>query len=609
MRFKVIKYLYFVMVIFILIRLGFWQIVMADELAARGENQRILTKEVVAPRGTIKFSDGSILASSQPTYLLYAEPKVINQKYPVNEEFKLNQEYKKDFSKKVANILWEDRIKYEIILSRGGKTATNEAELEAEKKEEEQKLEELEKGIFEKLNRDLYWISLGKSVSYKIKKRLEELELTGLGFDESSGRFYPEGSSSAHLLGFIGSDIYGFDTGYFGLEGFYNGELKGRRGVMTAEKDALGLPILIGKYDDTKPKEGKTLVLNIDRTVQNIAEEKLKSGVEKYGAKGGSVLVMDPSDGRILAMASLPSYDPEWAGYYPKENYSNPVTADSYEPGSTFKVLVMAAGITEKLIKPDTICDICAGPLKIADYTIRTWNNKYQENATMTDVIIHSDNTGMVFVGRKLGIDKMYEYLKKFGFGSLTGVDLQDEQSPSLRDKKEWREIDLATSSFGQGISVTPIQLVRAVAAIANGGKLFEPHVVSEIIDEHGIFKIKPRQLEQPISEDAANQVKEMMVQAVDKGEAQFYKKRAGIINFKIAGKTGTAQIPVAGHYDPTKTIASFVGFAPADDPRFVMLVRYVQPSSSIYGADTAAPTFFEIAKELFMYYGIPPSG
>ncbi len=267
----------------------------------------------------------------------------------------------------------------------------------------------------------------------------------------------------------------------------------------------------------------------------------------------------------------------------------------------------MAAGINEGLVTPETRCDICNAPLPVSNYVIKTWNNQYMDNPTMTDVIIHSDNTGMVFVARKLGQDKMFDYIKKFGFGDVTGVDLQDEQSPDLRPLKDWKEIDLATSSFGQGISVTELQLVRAISSIANGGKLFEPHVVDTISDGKETYVVQPRIVGEPLKEETTKQVVQMMVDAVDKGEAQFYKKRAGVENYKIAGKTGTAQIAVAGHYDATKTIASFVGFAPADNPKFVMLVRYDQPTASIYGAETAAPTFFEIARDLFTYYGIAP--
>lgn len=610
MRLKVIRIIFFLTLFFVVMRLGYWQVIRADDLSAKGESQRLQTKQVLAKRGTVFFSDNSILASIQPAFLVYAQPKEINIKLEakrgpstlLSPESKgdiaseINR-YKQNYAQKVAEIFWEDDRKH----------STDSGQI-IEEKERVEQIDALKMGIFDKLSQNLYWISLGRKVNLEVKQKLESLNLIGLGFQDSSKRFYPEGSSSAHLLGFVGSDVFGSETGYFGLEGFYNGELKGRHGTLTLEKDALGVPILIGKFLTKESREGKDLVLNVDRTLQYIAEANIMKGVEKYGAKSGSVVIMDPKTGNILAMASSPAYDPQLPDLYPKENLKNPVTADSYEPGSTFKVLVMAAALNEGVVSLDTICDICSGPFSLSGYTIRTWNNQYHPGSNMTDVIVHSDNTGMVFISRKLGIDKMYDYIKKFGFGEMTNIDLQDEASPSIRDKKDWKEIDLATSSFGQGISATPLQIVRAVSSIANGGKLMEPHLVAEIKDGKSVHKINPKIVGEPVSEDTANSVKNMMVAAVDKGEAQYYKKAAGILNYKVAGKTGTAQIPVAGHYDPTKTIASFVGFAPADDPKFVMLVRYVEPSSSIFGADTAAPTFFNIAKDLLLYYNIAPT-
>lgn len=614
MRLKIVRWIFLSLICTIVLRLFFWQVIDHDNLVAKAEGQRIIKKEVVAPRGTILFSDRtSILAGSEPAFSLFLQPKTIEMELtrkftdarktdlttsqPTSDLKNYIELYKRDLSGKLGAFLADEDLKQ--IESTGAATLTNDDRRNMIKAEEED--------LYRKLNEPLYWISLNRKIDLSTKQALEKMDLEGLGFDETSLRFYPEGSSSAHLLGFVASDSYGDEVGYFGLEGFYNGELKGKKGTLTQEKDAMGLPILIGKFLVQDAKDGKTLVLNIDRTIQHVAEEKLKEGIQKFGAKGGSAVIMDPKTGKLLAMASFPSYDPLRAFEYPKEYHRNPITTDSYEPGSTFKVLVMAAAINEGLVKSDTICDICAGPLSISGFTIKTWNNKYQENSTMTDTIIHSDNTGMVFAGRKLGIDKMYEYINNYGFGRSTKIDLQDEASPPLREKEDWKEIDLATASFGQGISVTPLQLVTAVSTIANGGKLMEPQVVAEVREGEKIHTVKPRMIAQPLKEETTKEITKMMIQAVDKGEAQFYKKKAGLENYSIAGKTGTAQIAVAGHYDATKTVASFIGFAPAQDPKFVMLVRYDQPETSIYGADTAAPTFFQIAKEIFTYYGIPP--
>ncbi len=614
MRLRIIRWIFLSLITVIILRLFFWQVVSHDELIAKAEGQRIIKKEVVAPRGSILFADESILAGSEPAFSLFLQPKTIeielSKKFtdsrktelltaaPASDTKNYVELYKRDLASKLGAFLGQEDIK--DIESTGSANLTDiDREIIVKKQEED---------VYKKLSQDLYWISLNRKINLAAKQKLESMKLFGLGFDETSLRFYPEGSSSAHLLGFVASDSYGEEVGYFGLEGYYNGELKGKTGSLTQEKDAMGLPILIGKFLVQNAKDGKTLVLNVDRTIQHIAEEKLKEGMKKYGAKGASAVIMEPKTGKILAMAAYPTYDPLRAFEFPNQYHRNPITADSYEPGSTFKVLVMGAALNEGLVQPDTVCDICDGPLSLSGFTIKTWNNKYQKDSTMTDVIVHSDNTGMVFAGRKLGIDKMYQYISDFGFGSPTKIDLQDESSPPLREKDTWKEIDLATASFGQGISVTPIQLVTAVSVIANGGKLMEPQIVSEIREGAKVFKVKPRVLGEPFKEDTTKKVKEMMVSAVDKGEAQYYKKTAGILGYKVAGKTGTAQIAVAGHYDPTKTVASFIGFAPADDPKFVMLVRYDQPASSIYGADTAAPTFFSIAKEIFTYYGIAPT-
>jgi cell division protein FtsI/penicillin-binding protein 2 len=271
----------------------------------------------------------------------------------------------------------------------------------------------------------------------------------------------------------------------------------------------------------------------------------------------------------------------------------------------------MAAGINEGLVTPETRCDICNGPLSVSNYVIKTWNNQYMDNPTMTDVIIHSDNTGMVFVARKLGQDKMFDYIKKLGFGDVTGVDLQDEQSPDIRPLKDWKEIDLATGSFGQGVAVTGLQMVRAVAAIANHGLLPTPTILEKSFSVDGKSVTgtaekdgAPAKLNQVrvISEAAAQTVTDMMVYAASTGEAKWTNSRT----HKVAGKTGTAQIPIAGHYDPKKTMASYIGFAPPDDPKFVMLVKLREPQSSEWAAETAAPLWYQIADQLYLLLNIP---
>jgi len=279
------------------------------------------------------------------------------------------------------------------------------------------------------------------------------------------------------------------------------------------------------------------------------------------------------------------------------------VVSDAFEPGSIFKVIIMASALDAGVVEPDTKCDICAGPLKLDKYLIETWNREYRPNSTMVDVIVHSDNVGMSFVGLKLGKDKLYDYLDKFGIGKLTGIDLQGEATPHLRDKDDWSVVDVATASFGQGVAVTPIQMVKAVSAIANGGIMVNPHVVSKLKTLDWQEDIKVSGATRVISEDAAKKITAMMVEAAKNGESKWTYLRG----FKVAGKTGTAQIPIAGHYDTDKTIASFVGFAPADSPKFLMLVTLKEPASSQWASETAAPLWYSIAKDLFLYFSIQP--
>lgn len=538
----------------IVAKLFWWQVISSDKLTALADSQYRQTLVLPAKRGEIFSNDGFPLVTNQQVYLLFAETKKIND--PA-------------FNLKLAKIL-----------------------------------ELPEASISAKILPGLFWVALAHKIPEQQMAEIKKLNLAGVGISPEPQRFYPEASTAAHLLGFLGSDENGKDKGYFGLEGYYDRELAGREGVLKQEKDVWGRPILLGKQTEEKAVDGRSLNLYLDRNVQYLVENKLKSAMEKYGARMGSVIVMDPGTGGILAMATLPNFDPGNFGQFSQDVFKNPVVSDSYEPGSTFKVVVMASAVDAGLVKAsDTYDD--SGPVKIGEYYIRTWNDKYLGKETATQIIEHSSNTGMVWVGKKLGKNRLVDYLIKFGFAQKTGIDLEGEANANLRPKDDWGEIDLATASFGQGIAITPIQMLQAVNVIASGGKLIKPEVVSSLIDSNGRkIKIEPQIIRQVIKPEAAEVVKEMMVAAVENGEAKWAKVKG----YKIAGKTGTAQIPLAGHYDATKTNASFVGFAPADKPKFVMLVKLTEPTSSQWASETAAPLFFDIARELFNYYGIAPS-
>lgn len=535
------------------VRLFYWQILMGPRLQLEASSQYNLTFTLPASRGTVHTSDGSPVVLSVPAFLVFAQPAHITD---MNE-----------FARRVSPILslQERDVVAQISVP------------------------------------DRYWVPLVRKVDSATVDRLKALAIDGLGFEPVSQRYYPEASMAAQMLGFVGLDQNGNDKGYFGLEGYYDRELRGKDGRRQIEKDVRGAPILVGEEKRIPASDGRSLELWIDRSFQQIVQKRLSDGIQKYGAKEGSVIALDPNTGGVLAMAAYPDYIPGQYQMYDKELYKNPVVAGTYEPGSTFKVFVMAAALNEGVVRADTTYDE-SGPVRVGEYQIRTWNSEYRGTQTMTEAIQHSSNVGMVFVQKKLGKDKFLRYIRDFGFGRPTGIDLEEESSPDLRPESDWREIDLATASFGQGIAVTPIQMAQAVGAIANGGWLIEPHVVRYIRGNGKTVELKGKRTK-VIEKEAASVMTEMMINAVDNGEAKWAKPKG----YRIAGKTGTAQIPVAGHYDEKKTIASFVGFAPADNPQFVMLVTLREPTSSPWGSETAAPLFFDIARDVFMYKNILP--
>ncbi|MBI4157966.1 penicillin-binding protein 2 [Candidatus Woesebacteria bacterium] len=547
-------------------KLFYWQVVKGKDLARQAKGQYRAGLEITAPRGSILASDGAYLVARGEAFLIYAEPPKLETS-------------PKDIANRLAPFFVEDpEDKGEVLVE----------------------VERLQ-GLLER--KGSVWVALKQKVSGEVKRNIEALSLPGIGFEQKEDRIYPEASSAAQLLGFVGKDKEGSDVGYFGLEGFYDLTLKGKSGFVRSEKDALGNVIPVGESSETSAIGGIDLVTNIDKTVQFILEERLKEGIERYGAKAGTAILMNPKTGAVLGIASLPSYDPREYFKYGDEFFKNPAVSSTFEPGSVFKILVMAAGLDAGVVTPETKCEICTGPLKVDKYSIETWDGKYFPDSTMADVIKHSDNVGMAFVGQKLGAEALYDYLDKFGIGRLTEVDLQGEVTPKLRKKETWNIVDLATATFGQGVAVTPIQFIRAAAAIANDGVMVTPQVVDKLRIDNWEEDIKAVTGERVISAQAADEITAMMAEAAKNGEAKWTHLRG----FKVAGKTGTAQIPISGHYDAEKTMASFVGFAPYDDPRFIMLVTLTEPQSSPWASETAAPLWYSVARDLFPYFGIQP--
>lgn len=599
MRLRVLSLVLLLLSLTVIAKLFYIQIIQNEKYLVEAESQHVAKYKIQADRGEILSSDGFPIVSNKKAYLVYISLKEFREK--ARDKLDLVN----DSATKLSQLFWEydKSIKISNFAPVAIATGSAQSDKDSQKKEALKKSEE--ELIAKISDQDLVWVPLKRKVNENFKVKVEALNIPGIGFQEISTRSYPEATLSAQTIGFVGLDSADDSRGYVGLEGYYDGELKGREGFLTHEVDAAGRPILVGKTEDTPVVQGANLQTSIDRTAQFIVEKKLEEGVKKYGAAGGTVVLMDPSTGAVIASASRPNFFPEYWDQYQKDDLVDPAIGVTYEPGSTFKLITYSAALDEGVITPQTTC-VCSGPITLNGSTVRTWNNKYHPNSTMAEGLQNSDNIVTSFIASKLGNETLFKYIKRYGFGELTNVDLQGEEKGIINDPKGWQEIDLAAASFGQGLTVTPIQMTRAVAAIANGGQLMQPMVVQKVIRQFGDQKtergLKSVAVRQVLKPTTARQMTEMMINNVENGESKFYLPKG----MKVAGKTGTAQIPVEGRYDASKYTASFIGFAPVDKPKFVMLVKYDRPTASIYGSTTAAPTFFEIAKELYTYWGIP---
>lgn len=426
----------------------------------------------------------------------------------------------------------------------------------------------------------------------------------GLFWEDVKQRVYPYNILAAALLGFVAKDK-DEDVGRYGLERFYNSDLVGEKGFFEGVKDTAGFWVALGRRIIQPPKNGAKVVLTINYDIQAKAEEVLSEFQKKWDASSGSVVVVEPSTGRILALATRPAFDPN--NYSKEKDFSvflNPIVESRYELGSVVKPITLAAGIEEKVVTPDTIYND-TGEVKIGGRHINNFDNKAHGVQTMTQVLEKSLNTGAVFVAGRLGQNKQYEYLKRFGFNEKTGIDLGGEIAGNISNLDAGRPIDFATASFGQGISITPLELIMAMSAIANKGELMRPYMVDKIIDSSGNEKIKnPQSVRRVISENTAETISQMLVSAANSG----FEKRATVKGYFIAGKTGTAQIPKKdgpGYSD--KVIHSFVGYAPAFNPKFLIFFQLNEPKGNLFAANTLSPAFHNLAEFILNYYEVPP--
>lgn len=432
------------------------------------------------------------------------------------------------------------------------------------------------------------------------------LKLPGIAFAPEKARVYPEAGIGGHLLGFLGWDDTGARKGRYGLEGKWDAELAGSPGVLRAEQDSGGRWITVTDREFVPAKDGDTIVLTIDRTIQYFACQKVKEAVRRNGATGGQVLIMDPKTGAILAMCSEPDYDPnKYNEVHDINVFSNPAVSGAWEPGSIMKPITLAASMNEGKIGPRTTYTD-EGSVKYGPFTVKNSDGKAHGVVDMTTVLEESLNTGAIFAQERIGLDRFRDYLKNFGFDDATGIEISGERGWDLSSLDKRGEIFAATASYGQGITVTPVQMLQAYGALANGGLMMKPHLVAEVRDSDGTVHLTvPSAVRQVVSERTATLLGGMLVSVVENGHG----KKAGVAGYRVAGKTGTAQVARTDGpgYEAQATIGSFVGYAPVDDPKFVMLVRIDRPQTTAFAEATAAPVFGEMAAFLLQYFGVPP--
>ncbi|EKD79462.1 MAG: hypothetical protein ACD_41C00064G0007 [uncultured bacterium] len=444
---------------------------------------------------------------------------------------------------------------------------------------------------------------LKRRVPEEVVNAIKELNLTGITFREEQWRYYPETEYTAHVTGYYGYS----DTdkkGQYGLEGYYDKELAGLPGYVAGEKDAFGRFLTIGNNFIQEAVDGDDLVLTIDKNVQYSACSKLKSEVERLSAKEGTLIIMQPDTGAIIAMCNYPSFDPN--NYNEVESievFVNSAVSDEYEPGSAFKPITMAAGLDTGAVTPTTTY-VDTGQVTVAGYPIKNFDGKAYGTKTMTEVLENSLNLGTIFVVQQLGNQTFYEYVQAFGFNALTGIELASEHDGDISTLAELKDVYSYTGSFGHGITVTPLQLINGFAAIANGGELMKPYIVEKRVVSSGAeIPTEPSVVRRVISEDTSRTLSAMLVNVIDYGHA----KRAGVEGYYLAGKTGTALVVGAnGRYDTSRHNDTFVGYGPISDPQFVMLIKMNEPASQ-YAEGSVVPLWGEVAKDVLNYYKIPP--
>ena len=443
--------------------------------------------------------------------------------------------------------------------------------------------------------RRFIWIA--RRLGRRSAEKIVAMNLPGLQTRLEPKRYYPNGPLAAHVLGYVGLDGQGLG----GVEQFYNAKISGEPGRLFLEKDANGKPY---ESYEIASKPGQTVVLTIDQTIQYLAEQSLLAAVQRSRAKSGSVIVLDPRSGEILALANAPTFDPNKVADAKPETRSNWALQNIYEPGSTFKIVAFSAAIENKLVKVDDHIDCQMGAITVAGRVIH--DHHPFGSLTIAEALAKSSNVGAIKLGLRVGDETMYDYIKRFGFGSKTGIELPGETSGILRKVERWQPSSIGSIAIGQEVGVTPVQMVAAFGALANDGVRVAPHLIREVRNAEGavVYRAQPEQ-RRVISAETAIALRGMLEGVTLHGTA----KKAQLDGYSAAGKTGTAQKidPKTKAYSATKFVGSFVGFAPVSNPQVVIIVVIDEPAGAYHGGDVAAPIFREVAEQILPNLGIMP--
>ncbi len=556
-KFRIILISSLLFICFVLIggRMFQLQVLKKEELYKLAAQQHHIQVPLVPKRGTIYDQKENELAVSIEVDSVYADPrKVVDAERTAND---------------VASILQMDRM-------------------------------ELQRRL--KSRRSFEWIQ--RKISPREADEIKALQLSGIYFLRENRRFYPNSQLAAHIIGFVGLDSKGLE----GVEFQYDSRLNGGSLVWTMGRDAFGREIVMGEPLFEKEDHHQNVILTLDKHIQHMVETELSSAVQKWRAKGGMAIAMDPQTGKVLAMVSYPFFNPNQFLQYPSKFWRNRAVSDTFEPGSLFKAFLAAAALEEGVVRPSDSFFCENGSYVVYDRTIH--DHSKHGWLTFQQIIKFSSNIGASKVGEKIGKERFYRYICAFGFGEKIGIDLPGEAKGILHHPRYWPPVALDTISFGQGISVTAIQLVTAISAIANGGFLMKPYVVERIKDEKGEVKqsFQPEVMRKVISEETAKKVTALLKTTTEKGGTG---EAAVPVGYEVAGKTGTAQKadPSLGGYSEDRFTSAFMGFAPAEDPKIVLLIVVDEPQGSNYGGVVAAPVFKAIMEKTLPYLNVHPKG